>query len=172
MDSPHLRKVLAVVGALGLALVVYGLFFWSNDEDLILERLDELTAAIAVTEGNTNPAIKAMQLKGAFQEIFTESVQVDIPELNRGSQIDRGELAKGGASLAGRFKSVGVGLSSVDVQISGDTATVQARAELNGADYSGRPRRDVRDVTFGFVEQDGEWRISSVEVGESTGDLF
>jgi len=171
VDSPLLRKLLIATCGAGLALILYGLFFWSSDEDLILERLDDLTTAIAVTDGNTNPALKAIKLKGDFQEIFTLAVAVDIPELP-GSQLSRGELAKGAAGLAARFKQVSVGLSDVSVQIQGDSASVQSQATLTAIAFGGEARRDVRDVSFELVKEDGEWRIQSVVVGQSTGSLF
>jgi hypothetical protein len=162
------RIVAIVAGAVGLLLLGYAIFFWDNDEDLIREKLDQLTLSLHVTKGEVqNPAIAGVHLKSEFAEIFTQTVLVTIPELkgSGGGALPRADLAMFAGQMKGRFQAATVSLGDISVQIQDETAHVDATATLIAEDFGGAPRRDIRDVDFEFQKIEGEWQIAGLTVG-------
>jgi hypothetical protein len=60
----------------------------------------------------------------------------------------------------------------IEIDDAGTSARVDSRATLSAVAFGGQPKRDVRDVRLELTNIDGEWKISSLTVGEASGDLF
>jgi hypothetical protein len=164
------RIIAGGVGIVGLSVLGYALFFWSDDEDLIRERVEQLAAAVEVSDGQAaNPAIAAVHLKSEFSEIFTPTVAVTIAEMEQagagGDAMPRAELAMFAGQLSARFEAATVSLGGVSVQILGEGARVDATATLTAKEHGGGLRRDTRDVDFELQKVDGEWLISGFVAG-------
>ena len=164
-----MRAWVALGGAgLGLALIGYALFAGKTDAERIIEQLDALEAAIAVTEKSTNPVMRSAQVNGAFKEIFTKDVTYSIPDLSSG---DRGRAGLAQLAIgAGRyFQTLDVDFGSVELDLVEGAIDTEVRAEATatGRRNSGDFERDTRRVVFGFTKDD-DWRIASVRVFAQT----
>lgn len=168
------RYAIPAAFVLGLLLVGYAVFFWSDDEDLIREKLEELATAVTVNkESNINPGIRGVHLKSEFSEIFTPEVTVSIPEMQDSGALASGQLAAFAAQVGGRFETATVSYGAIEIQLLGDRAHVDTTATLHAVEYGGNPRRDTRDLDFELIRTDDGWRIEQLAVGEAqSGTLF
>lgn len=155
------------VGALGVALVAAGLFFWSDDEDEIRELLDRLARAVAPpASGAANPAFRALDLRGALREIFTADAKVDAPELAETGPLGVDEVVAASMRYGERYVGSSITLTRLSIEVSkgGETAMAEALAVLEGGGAE-LGRRDERELRFDLVKVDGDWRIARVIVG-------
>jgi hypothetical protein len=159
------RGVPLLAAVAGLAAIGYAVLAKPTDEELILDRLAALEAAIQV-DGDTspNPVLRAGAVQGAFKEIFVEDVTFSIPELTSGGH---GRAALAGlaarSGLVYRTLTVDFGGTDVTVARNASTATVQTTATVQATRGAGL-ERERRPVAFGFTRVDGDWRIASVRV--------
>ncbi|MCA9598950.1 MAG: nuclear transport factor 2 family protein [Myxococcales bacterium] len=170
MELSISRRTLAVVGiVLGLGITGYALFGGRSDEEKIRALLDHL-AEVAGVSGTENPVMRAGRLRGAFADIFTKDVRVQIPELSSLKSGREGLVAL--ATQAGTaFRSAEISLGSVEITLiaSGQAARVRCTATLVGDRGQGL-RKDERSVRFGLSKDDGDWRIDSVSVSAAEED--
>ena len=165
----RLKRILALGGiAAGLGLVGYALFSGETDEEQIRRRLDELAVAVEVAGEPQNVAVRGLQLKGKFQELFEQNVTATIPELGS-SRSGRQDLAALAARSTVYFESLDVDFEDVSVSIDGTQANarVETTAVLTAARRGqGDLQRDQRRVRLRFFkDQEHGWRIASVKVG-------
>ena len=163
-----MRRALAFGGlAAGLALLAYAVFSGETDEEQIRRRLDEVAATIEVEGEPQNVAVRGLQLKGKFADLFERNVTATIPELGSG-RSGRDELALLAARTTVYFESLDLDFDDVSVIVDGThtNARVKTTAVMTGVRRGQtEPRRDERKVRLRFFkDQDHGWRISSVKV--------
>jgi hypothetical protein len=159
-----MKRWIAIGGiALGVGLVGYALLSRDTDEELIRARLDQLTTAVRVDQGD-NPLTRGARVRRAFNEVLSRNIVVRIPDLPDPGQGREGLL--GVAMYAGhRYRTAEVALSDTSIQL--DTrkieASVKSEATLTATDAAGLHRQN-RHVLFRFTRAADHWRISSIEV--------
>ena len=159
------------VVAVGLAVIGYGIFGRSSDEEQILERLDLLAQTIRQEESDTNPVVRGARINSVFVDLFTKQVSVRIPDLAEiGS--DRRDLAGAAAQVGARYRTAHVRFESakVDLDPSKVSAGVTTQATLNALGHDGELRRDTRGVKLQLDKVDGDWRIVSITVAPRDGE--
>ncbi len=166
-----MKRALAFGGiAAGLALLVYALFSGETNEEQIRRQLDELAAAVAVEGEPQNIAIRGLQLKGKFRDLFEKNVTATIPELGS-SRSGRDALAALAARSTAYFESLDLDFDDVSVSIDGNqsNALVKTNVVMTGTQRGqAQLRRDERQVRFRFFKDPEQgWRIASVKVGEA-----
>jgi phosphoribosylformylglycinamidine synthase len=165
------KRALAFGGiAAGLGLLAYALFSGETDEEQIRRRLDELAAVVEVQGERQNVAVRGLQLKGKFRELFEKNVTATIPELGS-ARSGRTDLAALAARSTVYFDSLDLDFDDVSVSIAGGTMTARVESTVvMTAVRRGRtdPSRDERHVRFRFFkDEEHGWRISSVKVGDA-----
>ena len=166
-----MKRALAFGGiAAGLALILYALFSGETDEEQIRRKLDDLATTVAVEGETQNVAVRSLQLKGQFREIFEKNVTATIPELGS-TRSGRGDLAALAARSTVQFEQLGLDFDDVSVSFDGGqtNAVVKTTVVMTGI-RRGQvdPRRDRRRVRLRFFkDEDHGWRIASVKVGEA-----
>jgi len=158
-------KVFAAVAALGVAAVVYFVFFGTSDEDQIRETLARLARVAEIKENGGNPLFAAVRVRDELKQLLTEDVHVTIPELGGGRQGREG-IADAAAQAQLLFSAAQVDLRHVEVKLAPGAPTAQASAEahLTGTRRGGETRRDDRNVDFLLRKDDGKWKVKSVTV--------
>lgn len=162
--------VLIAAGILGL---VYALFFWSTDEDLIRGKLAQLADAVRVTEDERNPLVRLGRVRQAFSEVFTKEATAAVPE--HGEALHgRDALVQAAVGIGNIYQSADVSYSDMDLRIDpgGISAGVTCSATLTGARHGQPIQRDDRRVRFQLEKIDGDWKIVSVSItsGEPGGE--
>lgn len=156
------RRVFAFLAVLGLALLGYALFFMSDDEDKVREKIALLGESLSFQEKGQNPAFLLIRLNDTFSKIFAPTVHLAGLEVRQGP-IDKKELAQIASALATRFETTSVSLGFVSVTLEGDLgATAEVDATLTATEFGGTLRRETRHVRFSFVKIDGDYKISSM----------
>jgi phosphoribosylformylglycinamidine synthase len=159
------------VVALGLAVIGYGVFGGSSDEEQILERLDLLAQTIRQDESETNPVLRGARINSVFVDLFTKQVSVRVPDLpDIGS--DRRDLAGAAAQTSARYRTASVqfGAAKVDLDPSKMSAGVATQATLTAVGHDGELRRDTRGVKLQLDKVDGDWKIVSITVAPRDGE--
>ena len=137
--------------------------WWFNPNRMIKVRLGDIAAALSVPadEADLGRLTRLAQLR----KIATTDVHVRIgksgPDLASRDAV-LGALGAWATPPGGR----NVDFVDVDVRVNSDgTARAFVTAEMTTHEpQSVRQTLDSRDVTFSFVRQDGEWRVSEVEM--------
>ena len=165
-----MKRALALAGIVaGLFLIGYALFSRQSDEELIQAKLGLLAEAVQVSGEGQNVAVRALQLRGQFAEIFEKDVHAKIPELGSARQ-DRQALAALAARSTAYFTTLELTFRDVDIQLEagGTGARVSAVAVVTGSPRRGNgPRREERDVSFKFFKSDEHgWRIAALQTTE------
>ena len=119
------RNLLILVTILGLFGIVYGVFFYKNDEARIRERIDGIAEAGSFSEG-TNPAMFGLNLKAGLKEALAPGATVDAAELGGGS-LGPDEVVGAGARLAGQYRSAKINVVDLKIRVTGDSATANGR---------------------------------------------
>ena len=165
-----MKRVLAATGVvLGLGLIGYAVFSRETDEEQIRRRLTELADAVHLDAERGNPAVRGLELRGRFAELFEKDVRAQIPELGSSRQT-RDDLAALAAQSSAYFQSLDLDFQKVDVQLDGTrsgarVSSVVVMTATRRTDPA--PERDEREVTFRFVKTDDPgWRIAELVVGE------
>jgi hypothetical protein len=161
-----MKRLLAGAGiALGLGLVLYALFASKSDEERIRDRLEQLARAVSMAE-DENIVFRKSRLDRELEQVLTEDVRIDIPEL---AATPRGRSAVTNLAVAAtrHFRSVDIQIETKSVNIQGTQAEVDARADMiSGGDD---PSRDRRDVTFKLTKDPThDWQITSARVEPSS----
>jgi hypothetical protein len=159
------RRTLLAGGAavLGVLSVGYALFAPVSDEELIVEVLDELAAALSFSEPIQNPIFFGSRLSERFQDVFAEQVNLRVAEVSARIPSHRGQLGLAAAQALSRYGSLDVSFGSTTVNVSGQSAQVTSEASVVGT-FQGEMRRDSRSVDFDFVLTDGDWQIAGARV--------
>lgn len=156
-----MKRLLAGLGiALGLGLVLYALFGARSDEERIRERLDQLARAVSVGE-DENIVFRRSRLDRELEQVLTDDVLVDIPEL---SANPRGREAVVRLTLAATYHEapVDVAIEPRHIEVRGGQAEVKASVDVTGGQDFGRDRRDV---AFELVKDPTrDWQISAARV--------
>jgi hypothetical protein len=151
--------------ALGVAILIYVVFFGESDEDAIRERLDLLEATIEVKGTQENLVIRGARIKEAFTELFVKDVTIQIPEL---TQVKTGRTELTGLAARApswyRTASVDLGGLRVDVGEQAVSAHVSGLATLTATRLTGELSRDTRTVSLRFDKIEGDWKIVSLSV--------
>jgi hypothetical protein len=165
-----MKRAIGIGGILaGLGLIGYALLAGESDEEQIRARLEQLEESVALDSEAQNVAVRALQLRGQFNEIFEPDVRARIPELGS-TRHGREELATLAARSSSYFQSLDLQFEDLDIRI--DDSSRQARVDsvaLLTATRRGQaePRRDERTVRFDFFNHEEHgWRITAVRVDE------
>lgn len=153
--------VLACAAVAGVAL--YFTFFRSSDEERIRKALGELTAAVAVKEGDTLLS-RTARLRSRMKGVVDDDVRVHVPELGvdvRG----RKRLEEEATRVGLMFQTADCVLSSVSIRL--DPAATLAQVDATAlvtAKRGGERRVDKRAVHFLVRKSGGEWKVSTIDV--------
>ncbi|MBM4359413.1 MAG: nuclear transport factor 2 family protein [Deltaproteobacteria bacterium] len=157
--------------ALGVALVVYALFFVKTEEERLRERLDALEAAVAIDDARETPLVRDARLRKRFAEIFTKDVALAVPELGA---TDKGRTALADLAISAQHRLARTSLDLDDLAIRLDESKQHALAvgiaHLVGTEADGTLIRDDRTVSLRLDVIEGEWRIVDVSVSPPTDD--
>lgn len=166
-----MKRALAIGGVIaGVLLVLWALFGGATDEEKIRARLERLEEAVGFTGDGQNPVFRVAHLNEEFNALFTEHVSVSIPELN-GARGGRRALAGLASRATAHLHALDVEFSDVAVAIDRTgSAEVTARAQLDAVRIDGENQRDEREVTFRFVETNGDWLIDAVRATPAHND--
>ncbi len=159
------RAIAAIaVVVIGLAVVLYALLSAPNDEERIREKLAHLADVVSVEADDKNPVSRGLRMKQEFSSIFTEDVNVSIPELT--------SLGRGRDGLASVATRAGTYFETADISLSvrkitfderKERAQVESVATLTGS-RAGELEHDTRAARFDMLKQDGDWMIDGVAV--------
>lgn len=157
------RTLLAALGlGAGTLTLGYALFAPASDEEQILAVLDALAGSISFAEPIANPVVWGLQLNGKLEELMSENVQVRIAEVRASIPSQRSKLGPAAGLVLQRYSSLDVTISGADITIQGETATVSATARVSGR-VGGGFKSDNRELSFGLVRDQGDWRVHSVQ---------
>jgi len=152
--------LLGIGAALCLASLAWALL-GDSDEEKIRARLDQLAHTVSSKEAE-NLAFRALRLKKALPESLESSVHFIAPELRASKGLQElTQLAAGAPRLFGDF-DVNVNSTEIAIDEAARQATVLSEVTLTG--LSDQLRREARRVRFTLRENDGEWRVSSIDV--------
>jgi hypothetical protein len=157
------RRLWIAVAFAGAAALTYVLFLRPSDEERIRRQVTALTAAVRIDADEANARVRPLRIQQTFRRVFTNTVQVDVPDLVEDSH-GRDELAGMAISAAQTFRDLTLAFTEMKVEIDRPArrAQVTAVATLSGSDSEGHLQRAVRDVTMRLEERDGEWRIAAI----------
>lgn len=156
------RRVFALIAALGLVLLGYAVFFMSDDEDKVREKVELLADSLSIKEKGQNPAFLLIRLNDTFAKVFAPTVHIAGLQVRQGP-VEKKELAQIASALATRFETTAVSLGFVSVTLEGNVgATAEVDATMTATEFGGNLRRETRHVRFSFIKIDGDYRISSM----------
>ena len=161
-----MRAWVAMVGVIvGVSVAAYALFGRQTDQERIAARLDQLEKAVHVDEETTNLVVLQGRVYDAFQILFVENVNFDVPGLATGAGCS--QLAHYAFLGTAQYRVLDVDFHDVDIGIkkAGKSAQVRAVARVQ-AERGGAVEREERTVNFDFVNGNMGWMIESVRVQE------
>lgn len=163
-------KWTVVVACAAIASVaLYFTFFRSSDEERIRKVLDDLTAAVAVKEGD-NVISRTARLRSRMKGVVDDHVGVNIPELGVDAR-GRARLEEEATRAGLMFQTADCMLSNVSIRIDPSKTLAQADATaLVTAKRGGERRVDKRAVHFLLRKTDGDWKVSTIDVALPRGD--
>lgn len=158
------RLVVVVVVSLVLVAAIWLLFFRGSDEERVRAAIVRMAAAVRVDPAETNPIVRNARIKGELQEVSTQDVRFEIPELTDLHE-GRGRLADVATQASLVYATAEVTMSELRVELDPAmrSASVTATATLTGARHGGVVERDRRHVTF-HLRDDGGWRVDELRV--------
>lgn len=154
------KNLLILATILGLFGIVYGVFFYKNDEARIRERIDGIAAAGSFSEG-TNPAMYGINLKAGLKEAMAPGATIDAAELG-GASLGPDEAVGAGARLAGQCKSAKIAVVDLRIRVTKDTATAEGRVVFTGNEHGTGVRVEQRKAQFELAKIDGEWKVTRI----------
>ncbi len=159
------KALAAAAAALGVAAIIFFVFFGKSDEDRIREALARLTQVVEIKDDGSNPLLRAARVRDDLAQVLTDDVHVSISELGGGRQGRQG-IADAAAQAQLLFTSAQVDLRHVEIKLEtgAPTAQVSAEARLTGKRRGGESRRDDRNVDFLLVKDGSQWKIRSITV--------
>jgi hypothetical protein len=153
----------------GLGLIGYALLAAESDEERIRARLEQLEESVALHSEAQNVAVRSLQLRGGFSEIFEPDVRARIPELGSGRH-SRDELVALAAQSSSYFQNLDLQFEDLEIRVDDTSrrASVDSVAVLTATRRGqAEPRRDERSVHFDFFNHEEHgWRIAAVRVRE------
>lgn len=157
---------------LGVAILIYVVFFSESDEDVIRDKLDLLAETIEVKGNQENVVLRGARIKDAFAELFVKEVIIRIPELTE-MREGRMELVGLATRAPSWYRTASVDLDGlrIDVDEQGTSAHVSGEATLTATRLTGELRRDDRTVSIRFDEIEGDWKIVSLSVSAESEPL-
>lgn len=158
------RWIAIVAVVLGLGAVLFAVFMAPSDEEQIRGQLQRLAQSASIDPDEKNPVSRGMRIKKDFEDIFTENVAVNAPELASPGK-GRDGVVSAATRMGTYFETAEISFSSVRVDLDGSKsrAKVNSVATLTGS-RGGELEHETRDVSFDFVKSDGDWLIDGVTV--------
>lgn len=156
------RKTYYAVLGLFMVAAAYLLFFRKTDEDRIEGQLRALAVAVHKEPGE-NEMRRAMRVEKAFSRLLTKEVELSVPEAPTGRR-SRHELVTLTVGAGQEATTIGLAYERVHIEIERplSRAWVTCTAVITAGPSEGGGSREAREVVLGFVEEDGEWRITRV----------
>ncbi|HSO32661.1 MAG TPA: nuclear transport factor 2 family protein [Labilithrix sp.] len=165
-----MKKWAIVAGcAVAAAIAIWFTLFRPSEEDRVRKVLDRFAKAVAV-KADDNILARTGRLRSELKETVTDDVYVDVSDLNI-RVTSRGALVEDATKAGLVFQSADCSLTGMTIKID-DTATtakVDALAVVTG-ERGGERRVDKRPVHFLLRKNDGEWRITTVDVAPARPD--
>lgn len=144
-----------------LALIAWLVLSADSDEDEIRARIDALAHAVS-SKGDENMAFRALRLKSAFEEGLESNVRFAAPELRNTSGVQ--ELTQLAASAPRFFGEFDVSVGSTEITIDESAREASALSEVTLTGISEAVDSDTRRVRFTLRKNDGDWRVSQIDV--------
>jgi len=154
---------LLVVGSLGLlGYVVFG----TSDDDKVVLRVKSLAAAVE-THDDESIVFRTARINKAFKEGLEPDVTFRAPELPSESGI-RGlsTLAAGAGQMFGEIR---LSVGATDVHVDGNVAHAVSEITLTSA-RGNELHGDRRSVRFELRRENGDFRVSSIDVTAKSGE--
>jgi len=159
--------IVAGCAAVG-AIVLWFTFFRPSEDDRVRKVLDRFAKAVTVKPGDTLLS-RTGRLRSELKDTVTDDVHVDVADLairvtSRASLVE--EATKAGLV----FQSADCSLTGMTIRIdeNATSAKVDAVAVVTG-ERGGERRVDKRLVHF-LLRNDGDWRITTIDVAPVRND--
>jgi hypothetical protein len=152
-----MKKWAIVAGcAVAAAIAIWFTLFRPSEEDRVRKVLDRFAKAVAV-KADDNILARTGRLRSELKETVTDDVYVDVSDLNI-------RVTSRGALVEDATKA-GLVFQSADCSLTGMTIKIDDTAERGG-----ERRVEKRPVHFLLRKNDGEWRITTVDVAPARTD--
>jgi len=153
--------VLIALGAM-LALCVGAIMLMGASEtSRLAARSERLARAARFDRTRETPREWHERLARELDELVSDDVALELPELGDTVQGKSTLLELGGDLVD--VSRIELELSGASAEISGDTATVRARADWLVASR-GAEHREQRRVTLRWAKRAQRWRVTDIEV--------
>ena len=162
-----MKKWVIVAACAALAAVtLYFTVFRPSEDDRVRKVLVRFAKAVSV-KPNDNILARAGRLKSELKETVSDDVYVVVPDLNV-RVASRAALAEDATKAGLVYQSADCELSSMTIKIddSATSAKVDALAIVTGS-RGGDRKVDKRPVHFLLRKDDGDWRITTIDVAPS-----
>lgn len=164
MTRRRIVAALSLLALVGAGVLVWRVFF-PGEKALIVRRLNAAADAVAVTPGESGAAalVKLHRVESLLDARIDCRVRFRRQTWNE--NVERGLVLSALGALRKNRIRLSVKLDHFRVTVDGDSARVEAEAQIDAADAGGK-WKDSRqeDVVFGLVRRNGEWLISEVAV--------
>jgi hypothetical protein len=158
------RRIALVAAAIVSAGAAYTLLF-ETDQDVVESRLALAAHIINGRSQDETPNDRLHRIRRQIEPLLAQHVVVTIPEFPRG--LDRPSLFELLASDKREKGHFSIELSNVAVRVAGPRATAQGTATLVWTSPATQ-EQDLRRFVARFEDRDGNWLLSSLDVGRRT----